>query len=92
MMTSRTLSTPVYVAASIGCAFAPDLGWLLVGRALQGLSAGGREPSHVAATISLVAGGVTYYLLLALFPALAALISPRDSGRSVRRCPTPAWS
>lgn len=35
------VSLTVYVAASIGCAFAPDLGWLLAGRALQGLSAGG---------------------------------------------------
>lgn len=31
----------VYVAASVGCALAPGLGWLLVCRALQGLSAGG---------------------------------------------------
>ncbi|MCX6401456.1 MAG: multidrug effflux MFS transporter [Propionibacteriales bacterium] len=35
------VSLVVYVAASIGCAFAPGLGWLLVCRALQGLSAGG---------------------------------------------------
>jgi DHA1 family bicyclomycin/chloramphenicol resistance-like MFS transporter len=35
------VSLGVYVAASIACAFAPSLGWLLVGRALQGLSAGG---------------------------------------------------
>lgn len=35
------VSLTVYVAASIACAFAPSLGWLLVGRALQGLSAGG---------------------------------------------------
>ncbi len=31
--------------------------------------------------LSLVAGGVTYYLLLALFPALAALVSRLRSGR-----------
>ncbi|KRF17994.1 MFS transporter [Nocardioides sp. Soil797] len=34
-------SIAVYVVASIGCAVAPSLGWLLVGRAVQGLSAGG---------------------------------------------------
>lgn len=34
-------SISVYVVASIGCALAPSLGWLLVGRAVQGLSAGG---------------------------------------------------
>jgi DHA1 family bicyclomycin/chloramphenicol resistance-like MFS transporter len=32
--------TLVFVAASIGCAFAPSLEWLLVGRAAQGVSAG----------------------------------------------------
>lgn len=30
----------LYVLASIGCAVAPNLSWLLVGRAVQGLSAG----------------------------------------------------
>ncbi len=30
----------VYVLASIGCALAPSLSWLLIGRAVQGLSAG----------------------------------------------------
>lgn len=35
------VSLTVYVAASVACAFAPTLAWLLVGRALQGLSAGG---------------------------------------------------
>lgn len=35
------VSLVVYVAASIGCAFAPSLSWLLVCRAFQGLSAGG---------------------------------------------------
>lgn len=34
-------SIAVYVVASIGCALAPSLGWLLVGRVVQGLSAGG---------------------------------------------------
>ncbi|KQY64754.1 MFS transporter [Nocardioides sp. Root151] len=34
-------SVSVYVVASVGCALAPSLGWLLVGRAVQGLSAGG---------------------------------------------------
>lgn len=34
-------SIAVYVAASVACALAPSLGWLLVGRAVQGLSAGG---------------------------------------------------
>ena len=32
--------TLLFVLASIGCALAPSLGWLLVGRALQGFSAG----------------------------------------------------
>ena len=31
----------LYVVASIACALAPTLGWLLAGRAVQGLSAGG---------------------------------------------------
>ncbi len=35
------VSLAVYVAASVACAFAPNLALLLVGRALQGLSAGG---------------------------------------------------
>mgnify|MGYP006145951595 CR=1 FL=1 len=35
------VSLTVYVAASVGAALAPSLGWLLVFRALQGLSAGG---------------------------------------------------
>ncbi|WP_157514890.1 multidrug effflux MFS transporter [Nocardioides sp. J54] len=35
------VSLTVYVAASVACAFAPSLAWLLVGRAVQGLSAGG---------------------------------------------------
>ncbi|MEV5003742.1 multidrug effflux MFS transporter [Nocardioides sp. LML1-1-1.1] len=35
------VSMAVYVAASIACAFAPNLVLLLVGRAFQGLSAGG---------------------------------------------------
>lgn len=35
------VSLAVYVAASIACALAPSLAWLLVGRAVQGLSAGG---------------------------------------------------
>ena len=34
-------STACYVAASAACAFAPSLEWLLVGRAVQGLAAGG---------------------------------------------------
>lgn len=34
------VSLAVYTAASIGAAFAPSIGWLLVCRALQGLSAG----------------------------------------------------
>lgn len=34
-------SVAVYVVGSVGCALAPSLGWLLVFRALQGLSAGG---------------------------------------------------
>lgn len=34
-------SIGVYVVASVGCALAPSLGWLLVGRVVQGLSAGG---------------------------------------------------
>jgi DHA1 family bicyclomycin/chloramphenicol resistance-like MFS transporter len=34
-------ATVGYVAASVLCAFAPSLGWLLVGRAIQGLAAGG---------------------------------------------------
>lgn len=34
-------STACYVAASAACAFAPTLEWLLVGRAVQGLAAGG---------------------------------------------------
>lgn len=35
------VSLTVYVAASVACALAPNLALLLVGRALQGLSAGG---------------------------------------------------
>lgn len=35
------VSLAVYVAASVACAFAPNLVLLLLGRALQGLSAGG---------------------------------------------------
>lgn len=31
----------VYAVASVACAFAPSLGWLLVGRVVQGLAAGG---------------------------------------------------
>lgn len=34
-------SLAVYVVASAACAFAPTLGWLLVGRVVQGLAAGG---------------------------------------------------
>jgi DHA1 family bicyclomycin/chloramphenicol resistance-like MFS transporter len=34
-------SLVVYAVASVGCAFAPSLGWLLVGRVVQGLAAGG---------------------------------------------------
>ncbi len=34
-------SLAVYAVASVGCAFAPTLEWLLVGRAVQGLAAGG---------------------------------------------------
>ena len=34
-------ATAIYVVASAACAFAPNLGWLLVGRAVQGLAAGG---------------------------------------------------
>ena len=34
-------SLVVYAVASVGCAFAPSLEWLLVGRVAQGLAAGG---------------------------------------------------
>jgi DHA1 family bicyclomycin/chloramphenicol resistance-like MFS transporter len=34
-------SLSVYAVASVACAFAPSLGWLLVGRVAQGLAAGG---------------------------------------------------
>lgn len=34
-------SIAVYALASVACAFAPSLGWLLVGRAVQGVAAGG---------------------------------------------------
>lgn len=34
-------SVACYVVASVACAFAPSLEWLLLGRAVQGLSAGG---------------------------------------------------
>lgn len=34
-------SLAVYALASIACAFAPSLAWLLVGRAVQGVAAGG---------------------------------------------------
>lgn len=35
------VSIAVYVVGSVGCALAPSLGWLLVCRAVQGVSAGG---------------------------------------------------
>lgn len=35
------VSLLAYAAASVACAFAPSLGWLLVGRVVQGLAAGG---------------------------------------------------
>ena len=35
------VSVACYVVASVACAFAPSLGWLLLGRCLQGLAAGG---------------------------------------------------
>ncbi len=74
------VGSALFVASSIACALAPSLGWLLVGRALQGLSAGagqiisramvrdifvGHQAQRVMSQIAMIFG---------LAPALAPIV------------------
>ncbi|NYI43305.1 DHA1 family bicyclomycin/chloramphenicol resistance-like MFS transporter [Nocardioides aromaticivorans] len=72
----------VYAAASIACAFAPDLGWLLVGRALQGLSAGGATIVSRTVIRDLFSGATAQRLMsrVALVFGVAPAIGPIIGG------------
>lgn len=72
----------VYAAASIGCALAPNLGWLLVGRALQGLSAGGATIVSRTVIRDLFSGPTAQRLMsrVALVFGIAPAIGPIVGG------------
>ncbi len=72
----------MYVAASIACALAPNLGWLLVGRALQGLSAGGATIVSRTVIRDLFSGATAQRLMsrVALVFGIAPAIGPIVGG------------
>ncbi|AXH96535.1 multidrug effflux MFS transporter [Ornithinimicrobium avium] len=69
-----------YVVASVACALAPTLGWLLVGRAVQGLFAGAATIVSRAVIRDLYAGAAAQRLMsqvmmiFAIAPAIAPVI------------------
>lgn len=70
----------VYVLASVGCALAPNLNWLLVGRAVQGLSAGAGQIIARAMVRDLFEGGFAQRvmshiaMIFGVAPALAPIV------------------
>lgn len=85
------VSMIVYVVASIGCAFAPSLAWLLVCRALQGLSAGGATIVSRTVIRDLFEGEAAQRLMsrVAVIFGLAPAIAPVVGGLVLQLGPWP---
>lgn len=70
----------VFTLASVGCALAPSLGWLLVGRAIQGASAGAGQIISRAMVRDLFTGSLAQRvmsqiaMIFGLAPALAPIV------------------
>ncbi|MBM9460380.1 multidrug effflux MFS transporter [Nocardioides sp. zg-536] len=85
-------SLTVYVVASVGCAVAPTLGWLLVGRAVQGLSAGGATIVSRTVIRDLFTGATAQRLMsrVAVIFGIAPAIGPVLGGAMLRLGEWPA--
>ncbi|WP_370290111.1 multidrug effflux MFS transporter [Nocardioides sp.] len=84
-------SLAVFVVASVACAFAPNLAWLLVGRTVQGLSAGGATIVSRTVVRDLFEGDLAQRLMsrVALIFGIAPAIGPVLGGAILQVGPWP---